>query len=162
VLAELGRRAAAAGKPWVKLELDPESEIVTLARSLGGSMARTYAWQIRLPDVPALLRRLAPVLERRIAASDRAGLSGRVPISLYRAAFALEWRDGKLGGVEPLDPAAEAGIRIPPDAFVPLVLGYRSLAEIAACWHDVRVEDDAAALGDALFPRRRSFIYPIY
>jgi predicted N-acetyltransferase YhbS len=162
LLAELGRRAEAADKPWVKLELDPEAEIVALAGSLGGAAASAYAWQIRFPDVPALLRRISPALERRIAAGPHRVLPTRLIISLYREAVGLVWRDGVLAAVERIDPPPQAPVCIPPDAFVPLVLGYRSLGELAACYHDIRVEQALRPLVEALFPKRRSFLYGIY
>jgi hypothetical protein len=162
LLAELGRRAEADGKPWVKLELDPESEIVALGRALGGSAVSTYAWQFRFVDPGAFLRKLAPALERRIAASAHRGYSGRLAISVYREAWSLEWIGGALAGVDRLDPAEQAAVRIPPDVLVPLVLGHRSVAELAACYHDVRIDAAAVPIVEALFPRRRSFIYTIY
>jgi hypothetical protein len=162
LFAGLGRRAEADGKPWVKLELDPESEIVALGRSLGGSAVSAYAWQFRFVDPAALLRKLAPVLELRIAASAHRGYSGCLAISVYREAWSLEWNDGALIRVDRRDPAEQVSVRIPPDVLVPLVLGYRSVAELAAFTHDVRVDAAAASIVEALFPRRRSFIYTIY
>ncbi len=163
LLAELSRRARAAGKPYVKLEMDPACEVAGIARSLGAHAMRTYAWQIRFVDLAALLRKLAPALERRLEASAFAGLSERLVVSLYREAFALDWRRGTLAAVERLQPPAEAApVQLPPETVVPLLLGHRSLPELAD-WHpDVRVEPRAAALLEALFPKLRSYLYTIY
>ncbi len=162
LLAELSRRARAAVKPYVKLEIDPVCEIAGLARSLGAHARRTYAWQIRFVDVAALLRKLAPALERRLEASAFAGLTERLVLSLYREAVALEWKRGRLAAVDRLRPVDHAAAQLPPETVVPLLLGHRGLCELAD-WHpDVRVEPRAAALLDALFPKRRSYLYTIY
>jgi predicted N-acetyltransferase YhbS len=153
LLAELVRRARAADKPYVKLEVDPQCGIAAVARSLGAQAMRTYAWQIRVVDLAGLLRKLAPVLERRLEASLFAGLSERFVLSLYREAFALDWEGGRLASVSRIEPPGTAAAALPPEVLVPLVLGHRSLAELAG-WHpDVRVEPRAAALLDALFPK---------
>ncbi len=162
LLGELGRRAQAAGKPYVKLELDPAAEIAAVARSLGARTMRPYAFQIRFVDLAALLRKLAPVLERRLEGSAFRGLTERFVLGFYREAFVLEWERGRLSAVARTGPDDKAAAHLPPETVVPLVLGHRSLCELAA-WHpDVRVEPRAAALVDALFPKLRSYLYTIY
>ena len=162
LLGELGRRAEAAGKPYVKLEVDPQCDIAAVGRSLGAQTLHAYAFQIRFVDLAALLRKLAPALERRLSSSPFAGLTERFVLSFYREAFALEWEGGRLVAVSRADTAGQAPAQLPPETAVPLVLGYRGLAELAV-WHpDVRVDARAAALLDALFPKLRSYLYTIY
>ncbi len=162
LLAELARRAREAGKPYVKLEVDPQCDIAAVGRSLGAQTLRAYAFQIRFVDLASLLRKLAPVLERRLSIGPFAGLTERFVLSFYREAFALEWESGRLTSVGRIDPPLTAPAALPSATAVPLVLGHRSLAELAD-WHpDVRVEGRAAALLDALFPKLRSYLYLIY
>lgn len=162
LLAELAHRAREAGKPYVKLEVDPQCDIAAVGRALGAQTLRPYAFQIRFVDLASLLRKLAPVLERRLSASAFAGLTEHCVLSFYREALALEWEGGRLASVGRIDPPQTAPAALPLATAVPFVLGHRSLAELAA-WHpDVRVEGRAAALLDVLFPKLRSYLYLIY
>ncbi len=54
-----------------------------------------YAWYIRVPDLPAFLRRIAPVLERRLVASVVAGHTGELALSFYRTGIRLTFADGR-------------------------------------------------------------------
>jgi len=62
-------------EPGIRLNLPANCTLMQLARSLGTHDLGAYAWQIHVPDVAALLRALAPVLERRVAGSPFAGLT---------------------------------------------------------------------------------------
>ena len=54
---------------------------------------------------------------------------------------------------------ADGLIHFPPDAFVPVALGWRSLDEVMRLFPDVHVEGRLRPLFDVLFPRMESFIY---
>jgi predicted N-acetyltransferase YhbS len=149
-------------KPGIRLNLPANCTLMRLARSLGAHDLGTYAWQIHVPDVAALLRTLAPVLERRVARSPFAGLNRDVRLSLYREAILLRFELGKLTKVVNQDPARQEDIRFPPLQFIPLILGYRSREELAAVYPDVSVAPTSQLLIDTLFPRMTSFIYTIY
>ena len=52
--------------PGIRLNLPASATLTHLARSLEAHDEGTYAWQIHVLDVAALLRALGPVLERRV------------------------------------------------------------------------------------------------
>jgi hypothetical protein len=133
-----------------------------VARSLEDREPGTYAWQIHIPDVAALLRTLAPVLERRVAASPFVGLTREVRISRYRETTALRFKAGKLVEVTDLGFTGWEDIRFPLLTFTPLVLGYRAVEELQAAYPDVGVAPTSRLLVDTLFPKVHSFIYTIY
>jgi predicted acetyltransferase len=162
VLRQLKAFTTARGKPYLRLNLPVGSALVQTARHRGAHDLSTYAWQIRLLDVGHLLRKLAPLLERRIAASPFAGLTQNVCLNLYREAFELRFEEGKLIEVEPLGFSNRGDVRIPPLLAAPLLLGYRSREELAQAHHDVSVRGEWQYLVDVLFPKVASFIYTIY
>jgi hypothetical protein len=136
---------------------------VRLAKALGAHDSGTYAWQIHLPNIPDLLRVLAPVLEKRVASSPYAGLTQEVRLSFYRKELVLHFREGrlsKIGGWQ--KPTGKAQISLPSAAFVPLVLGYRSLDELRGIYADVGVRGHWRLLAESLFPLMPSFIHTIY
>jgi GNAT superfamily N-acetyltransferase len=118
-----------------------------------------YAWYVRVPDQPALIRHLAPALERRLAASPAAGYSGELRIDMYRVGLRLLFKDGRLEEVGPWsmpvwDRQTSAGI--PQLVFLQLLFGRRSLDELRAAHPDVWAGDEARPVLEAIFPARPS------
>jgi predicted N-acetyltransferase YhbS len=148
--------------PGIRLNLPANCTLMQLARSLDAYDMGTYAWQIHVPDLVALLRALTPVLERRIVRSSFAGLTRDVRLSLYRETLSLRFEAGKLTEVANLGFTGWEDIRTPPLQFIPLVLGYRTTKELQAAYPDVGVSSPWRLLVDTLFPRVTSFIYTIY
>lgn len=161
-LCQLKALAAERDKPYIRLNVPADSVLAQTARYRGAHDLGTYAWQIRLVDIGRLLRKLSPVLERRIAASPFAGLTQNVCLNLYHEAFELHFEGGELTAVESLGFSERAGIRIPPSLVAPLLLGYRSREELAQAHHDVSVWGEWRHLVDVMFPKLTSFIYTIY
>jgi predicted N-acetyltransferase YhbS len=84
-LNHLKTLAVERDKPGIRLNLPVGCTLMRLARSFDAHDLGTYAWQIHVPDVAALLRVLTPVLEHRVAVSPLfAGLTRDVRLSLYR------------------------------------------------------------------------------
>jgi hypothetical protein len=149
-------------KPGIRLNLPAECTLMRLARSLGAYDMGTYAWQIHIPNVTALLRTLAPVLEERVAGSPFAGLTREVRLSLYREAMRLRFENGRVAEVASTRPTGDEALRVPPLQFTPLVLGYRTVEQLQAAYPDVSVTPVERLLIDTLFPTVSSFIYTIY
>jgi hypothetical protein len=134
-----------------------------LDRDLVVPARRPYAWYVRVPNLAALARHVAPVLERRLAESPLAGTSQRLEISFYRGRLALRFERGRLAGAEEwhnrqgMRPGETggAGAGMPREQFLQLVFGYRSFEELRD-WHpDVLAEDEEGLL-EVLFPKQLS------
>jgi hypothetical protein len=121
-----------------------------------------YAWYIRVPDVPGLVRRLAPMLEARLAASVLHGYDGELMINFYRGGLRLGFAGGKLTAAEPWQASGdfedEARAGCPGSVFTQLLFGYKSLAELRELYPDVWANEDAAVLLDILLPRHSSHL----
>ena len=118
-----------------------------------------YCWYLRVPDLPAFLWQLAPVLERRLKNSLLPGFSGEIRISFYRSGLRLGFEQGQLTVAEPWQPAPkdEGEIAFPDLTFLQLVFGHRTLDELkyayADCWWN---GDRPRLLLSALFPKKPS------
>lgn len=154
--------AAERNKPYVRFNLPVTNDLLKVARGWGAHDSGTYAWQIHVPDVARLLRKLSPVLERRIAASPFAGMSQKVLLNLYREVFEMQFERGELRAVNSIGFSDEGEIRLPPNLLAPLVLGYRSREELRQMYPDVGIWGQAQYLVDVLFPKLESFIYTNY
>jgi hypothetical protein len=125
-------------------------------------------WLFHIPSPAGLLTRIAPVLERRLAASDCEGLTKDLIINLFRQAYRLCFDAGKLVKVESLgfvdsSMGADGGdLCIPPDAFTRLVFGYRTLDELVDAWPDIVMKAESRRLVDVLFPKMASYFHTTY
>jgi hypothetical protein len=124
-----------------------------------------YAWFIRVPDLPAFLRQIAPALEARLAASPMVGHSGETLISFYRDGLRLVFEKGRLVTAEAWKPSPQGhsgNATFPGLTFLQLVFGYRSLDELKYAFVDCGVDNDEhTPLLKALFPRKPSDLWPI-
>ncbi|GIV96574.1 MAG: hypothetical protein KatS3mg057_1231 [Herpetosiphonaceae bacterium] len=137
--------------------------------ALGDSLASRYnppyAWYVRVPDLPAFIRHIAPALEQRLAASPFSGHSGEMKLDFYRGGLRLVFENGRLAAAEDWrqspawGPRPQAGF--PPLVFLQLLFGHRSLAELRHAFPDVWADDVASKLLDALFPPRISWVMPL-
>ena len=135
-----------------------------LGESLAPRTIPPYAWYLRVPDVPAFIHHIAPVLEDRLAGSPLTGHTGELTIDFYRGGLRLAFEQGKLVTVEPWrapDFGDEAQAGCPALVFLQLLFGYRSLAELRAIFPDVWASEAAALLLDVLFPKQPSTVYSL-
>jgi hypothetical protein len=124
---------------------------------------RPYGWYVRVPDVRAFLRRIAPVLERRLHTSVVAGYTGELKLDFYRGGLRLVFGEGRLELAEDWRRGAwdrpDAGC--PPLVFLQLLCGYRGLDELRDMFPDAWAADTAVPLLRALFPAQPSWVIPL-
>lgn len=124
-----------------------------------------YAWYLRVEDIPGFLRLITPVLDEGLAKSPVAGYSGEVKITFYRDGVILKLEKGKLVTIESWKPTPmghSGDAAFPPNTFLQLIFGYRSLdmlkASFVDCWTD---RNEIHVLLNALFPRQPSNVWPV-
>jgi hypothetical protein len=123
-----------------------------------------YAWYVRVANLPAFIRQIAPALERRLAATPLSGFSGELKLNFYRGGLRLAFEDGRLTTAEDYRaegwrPQTQSGF--PPLVFLQLLFGRRSLAELRHVFPDVWADDEGRSLLEALFPARPSWTLPL-
>ena len=126
---------------------------------------KPYAWYLRVPDLPAFLTLVRPVLNNRLKESYYAGHSKEIKITFYHTGIKLVIENGIVNLVEPWQPApvGHAGdAAFPGLTFLQLLFGYRSFEELnyafADCWWE---DDETFGLLNALFPKQPVNIWPI-
>ncbi len=162
LLIHLKGMAQERGKPYLRLDLPDTNDLVRVASAFNVHNDGCYAWQIHLVDVGRLLRKLTPVLDRRIAASVFDGMTRTICLNLYREAFELVFEKGRLQAVKSIGFTDQWGIKIPPLLLAPLLLGYRSRTELQHIYPDVSISGEFQHLIDVLFRKLESFIFSIY
>ncbi len=110
---------SAGGKAFDTLQFRvPLGHPVNLAARLAlPETSQPYAWYVRVPDLAAFLRHVAPALEARLAASPLAGHSGDLRLGFYRHGVRLTFESGRLAQAERTDTAGATDARIPERTF---------------------------------------------
>ena len=135
-----------------------------LSESLASRTIPPYAWCVRVPNVPAFIRHVAPVLEARLASSIIIGYSGDLKVDFYRGGLRLQFAQGRLNLTESWQAPAygnDAHAGFPPLVFLQLLFGYRSLDELRAFFPDIWATPEAALLLNILFPLQPSVVHPL-
>ncbi len=118
-----------------------------------------YAWYIRIPDVPDFVRLIAPVIEKRLAQSTFAGISGQYRFNFYRSGMRLVLEKGCIKEVEPWRPerTSEGEIAFPEYTFLQVLLGHRTPYEIKYMFPDHWTNTlETRALVSVMFPKKAS------
>lgn len=118
-----------------------------------------YANYVRINDPVLAFRQLAPEFESRLAASRFAGLTQQVELGFYRFGVALSFENGRLTGVEAGPPNPDPRMGMPPDLLPKVLMGFRSLEDLAQRSPDLIVSrDEDWELLNVLFPPLISMI----
>lgn len=133
-------------------------------------ISSSYAWLIRVSDLVAFLKRIAPVLEKRVAASPFGGHTGALKLNMFKSGVELILEQGKLAEVRNWNATAmdygQSGFgnaTFPDQTFLKMLFGYRSRAELHDMFPDCLVDHDTTgALFDVLFPKYPSHVLPIH
>jgi hypothetical protein len=146
-------------------EVNPGHPLYDSFRERLPRLREPYAWYVRVPDLAAFIRHIAPALEKRLAESNAIGYSGEQCLSLYREGLLIKFERGRLAAVEPWKPGPRPGegdAAFPGLTFLQLLFGYRSLGELkksfADCWWE---SNETRALLNVLFPKKPSDIWPV-
>lgn len=150
--------------PNLNFALGVEHPAYTAFEAKLGPFQRPYAWYVRVPDLPAFMRHIAPILERRLAASVMAGFRGELQLTFYRGGLRLTFEQGKLveaANWQAPDPGQPwDGAAFPPLVFLQLLFGYHSLEELQAAFPDCWADEEPGLLLKALFPKQISWTQP--
>ncbi len=124
---------------------------------------RTYAWYMRVADLPAFLRHITPVLEKRLAASPCAGQTGDLRVTFFNSGLEIKFDNGRIAEIKTLAMLAwdEADARFPGSTFLNILFQHRSWDELRHIYAEVYANTKAAALLKSLFPRQTCEIWPI-
>jgi GNAT superfamily N-acetyltransferase len=135
--------------------------LLSLVHTLGAEVERQYAWQIKVLDPVSLLKRIAPVLEDRLARSPLGGFDVEMDVNLMSRLLHVAFEGGRLTKVamEGREARPRVELRLPERQLTQLMLGYRDCRTLMDCSLDVWVHPEIRELVDIVFPTCRAFIY---
>ena len=123
-----------------------------------------YAWYVRVPELAPFLELIRPVMEKRIAESLVIGHNGELKLNFFRDGLKLVFKNGKMVGVEPwqANRLEDGDIVFPELTFLQVLFGFRSTSELSHLLPDCYARNETGeVLGDILFPRAPSTIWPV-
>ncbi len=147
----------------------PETGVLAkAARSLGSHVCQGGQWLLRLPEAGKFIWKIRPLVDGRLARAGLQSLQQDLVINLYHQAWKLTLEQGRLVEVQSLGfvnaaMGSDGGdLCIPPDAFVRLVFGFRSLEQLQDAWPDILIKPEKRWLVEVLFPRLRAHLHTPY
>ncbi len=130
-----------------------------------GTPLRRGAWYVRVTDLPAFVAHLCPALERRLANSNERGFSGTIHLSFYgEGGLCFELVRGRIS-VRPWSPTGlhDGDARFADGTFLELLFGRVDVRSLEVSHpYRVSVSPRSRPLLAALFPKKPSYILPVY
>jgi hypothetical protein len=126
-----------------------------------------YSFYVRVPDLPAFLLHVAPVLEENLSRSVAAGHTANLDLSFYTSGLHIGLQQGRITSARPWTPTPEnpgnpGDASFPDLTFPQLLLGLRSPQELGRTFPDCSPgKADTQTLLRALFPKRPSNLQPL-
>jgi hypothetical protein len=146
--------------PAIHFELGEQHPVFDAAPEAFHKNTGSYAWYMRVTDVPKFLNVIAPVLERRLAHSALSGFTGEFHVTECVRGFKLKIDHGKITA-DAWTPEGEAQAMFAPYTFLQLLFARRTYSELHYMYPDCWADDEAAVVLETLFPRCHSNVLPI-
>lgn len=146
--------------------MGPEfNNLARVTKDLGGVVHAGWKHQVRIPDMISLLKKISPVLEKRLEGTMFQGLTQELCFNAFRNCYVFKFESGKIVNIEDIgiqEVHEKRTIRVPPQDFVRLIFGEYSLDELKSHNVDFLVGGSVRALVETLFPKQDSCIYYYY
>ncbi|MBE0633811.1 hypothetical protein IH574_04505, partial [Candidatus Bathyarchaeota archaeon] len=145
----------------IKTKLSHEDAFSKYLIGQGAKINKPYGWQIKILSPESFLRKIGPVLEKRLTESKFRGLTRMLKMNFWKYELGLWFEDGKLVKVEQTSDAGRI-LGMNPYATIQLFLGFRSREDLEYAYPDFYVRDGLGELIDVLFPRKPGYIHYCY
>ncbi|MCK5389690.1 MAG: GNAT family N-acetyltransferase [Candidatus Thorarchaeota archaeon] len=128
----------------------------------GGYVGAGWKYQIRIPSMVEFLKKISPVLEKRLERTMFEGITYDVIMNTFQNCYVLKFTNGKIVDVTDLGPQEvdeNRAFRSPPQDLVRLVFGAYSIKELKQNNIDFIVSSGVRLIVETLFPKLESAIY---
>lgn len=147
---------------FIRFDSGLYSTLYPLLKSVDQANMRqtTYAWYLRVVDIAKFIRDVQPILEKRLVGSRANNFTGQIHISFYsKNGLFLRFEKGCIVEVNnSAPPFDKEDAAFPFHTFLNVVFGHKTIDELKAILPDVFANRKAAALLDAMFPAKPSWV----
>ena len=131
--------------------------------SLSGSFLpeeqKEYAWYVRVDNLSHFLQKITPVLNERLEHSAFRGYSAEISMNFYKSGLKLNLNKGRVTEIQEWEqPGEDASASFPPETFLHVLFGHRSIDELQFIYPDCIVKADVKDLLKVLFPQQPSWL----
>jgi hypothetical protein len=140
--------------------------LLCLENLVGLNFSNDYAWYVKIPSIPLYLDLITPILEKRLYSSKYMNFTGDLIISYYKGGIKLKFIEGNLDSLKELsileiqNTKSNFNLQIPPNDFLHLLLGNKSIYFLKSESHDINFELKQKNLLEVLFPLIRASLTP--
>jgi predicted N-acetyltransferase YhbS len=151
-------------KKEVILSMNNSLEFGKFMVSLGGKANDPWGWQVKIPSFVDFLKKISPILEKRIEESDFKGLTQKIKLSNYKEIIELDFVNGKIINIDTIKgyPDGTVDLRIPGLMLNKVLLSDTNSEEIKQIMTDTIVKAESKNLISVLFPKKKSYIHSYY
>ncbi|MBN1499390.1 MAG: GNAT family N-acetyltransferase [Spirochaetes bacterium] len=174
-------------KPYVRINLHENAALSETAFALGAEPDAAYAWQIKIPDICRFIKKISPVLEQRLSASEMKNITAVYRLNMYSSMTDIYIISGKIiSAVNYCSPEDSElhienlkekisetentemmknifTLNIREDMLPVIIFGHKSLEKLYRFRPDTFTETpQAQLLTNTLFPEKDSWIYCRY
>lgn len=136
-------------------------KFIDYLKGYGAKRQRGYAWQIKIADDFEFLKKIKPLLEKRLENSNFAGESFEFRYNNFGELIKFSIDRGKIGFErEPFRPNWE--FNVPREIAPKLFLGCNTLGELIDFYPDCYADEKIVGVLNTLFPRLSSYFYQNY
>jgi hypothetical protein len=123
-----------------------------------------YAWYIQIPSIPRFIKTIGSLLTRRLSESEFHDFTGEFTFTDYRQGYSISFEKGVFTEITEKTEKnpQEYNLRLPKTALIRLLMGYRTLDELADQEPDVMCAATKKPLVRVLFPRLNAAVNPFY
>lgn len=139
---------------------DPAIKSLVRKSNNGLIHKNVYTWYIRIDNIPAFIKQIAPVLERRLVGSGMNRFTGELKIGFFTLkGIKIIFDNGQITDVVEIELAQyEPDAALPYHTFLNVVFGHRTLRDLVYILPEVYANQKADLLFDILFPKMRAHL----
>lgn len=158
-------------KPFIRFNINQESDLAKDLKKRNAKFGKSYAWQIKIPNKLKFLKKIKPVLQERISKSKFSNFTGNFRLDFYSEQIDIIINNGIVESIqEGSCNELELAYNIPNDLFAALALGHRTWQELQynrpdLCSMNIIINPEVDPLNDVcsdlihvLFPKEKSWI----
>ena len=148
-------------KDEIRLDIPETNKMIAFSRSKGSKRIGDYQWQIKIPNLYRFIKKIKPILEKRISNSIYKNESFKFKYHNYREMIEFDVENSKINLKKlKFEPAFD--VNIPPQSEVKYLLGNNTYEELRNILPDTIIQKKYLGLMNTMFPKTTRHFYHNY
>lgn len=148
-------------KDEIKLDIPETNKLIAFSRSKGSKRIGDYQWQIKIPNLYRFMKKIKPVLEKRISNSIYNNETFSFKYHNFKEMLEFNIYNSKID-LKKLEFEPSFEVNITPQAEVKYLLGNDSYKELKKILPDIYIKRELLDLMNTMFPKTTRHFYHNY